>query len=107
MAYQQYIDNLFYKTPWLVYIKYFIDKDDNNISKPLVVGKTGILSVNKSGVDICFDIKENDNRAARQFLISKGFDWNRRKISVIGFYKEKEALEFERVLIKELNLFGS
>lgn len=104
LACEQYISDLFEDNPWLVYIKYYIDFE--GASRPIVVGKTGTIKVNSSGTDICFDIKKNDKRAARQFLADNNLSWDKSKISAIGFKTEQEALNFEDYIINKFSFLG-
>lgn len=79
LFWEQMIADLFSETPWLVYIKYYLD--ENNLSRPLVVAKTGTLAVNKSGSDINFSY--NTNSASIQFLLENNSSWDKKQ----DFYK--------------------
>lgn len=102
LSWEQMIADLFLETPWLVYIKYYIDK--NNLSRPLVVAKTGTLIVNKTGSDINFNY--NINSASRQFLLENKLSWDTSRISIKGFKTENDALRFEKQLLLNTNLFS-
>lgn len=93
---------------WFVYIKY----DENGT--PLVVGKSGTKgsikgdgSIKYSSNDIRFDIKEDDCRAARKYLLDNNLDWNKTQIAYKPCNSEKEALDLEIEIFEKYNLFYS
>lgn len=89
---------------WFVYIKFYKDK---NVLKPLVVGKSGSLNVNKSGSDLKFDLYNTENKAGRRFLKENNLNWYKDKIIIIPTKSEKDAYNLEAKISKEYNLFYS
>lgn len=89
---------------WFTYIKFYISHQ--NEIKPLVVGKSGSLLVNARGSDVNFSENEDDG-PARRFLIEENLNWDKTKILIIPCESEQEALDVEKKLQKEFNLFGS
>lgn len=89
---------------WFTYIKFYIDK--NQCIRPLVVGKTGTLLVNRSGTDISFSEDINDG-PARQFLAEECLSWDKTQILIIKAKSEKQALFFENRIANIFNLFES
>ena len=88
---------------FFAYIKFFID---GNESYGIVAGKTGTYNVNQTGTDVSFD-KNKNGGLARQFLISKEFDWDKERIIIIKADSNKKAFSVERELKKRFGLLGS
>lgn len=89
---------------YFVYIKFYID--EYGASRPLVVGKTGSRLVNSNGTDVIFSTSLKDG-PSRRFLKEQGLQWDKTKIAIMKCKNEKEALQKEKEVQKELNLFES
>lgn len=89
---------------WFAYIKFYIDK--NETLKPLVVGKTGSLLVNKTGSDVLFSLDENDG-PARKFLKEENYLWDKTQIVIIPCETEDLAYKIEKEIMENYKLFGS
>lgn len=89
---------------WFVYLKFYIDHNGN--SRPLIVGKSGSLLVNKNGSDISFstDIKDGP---ARRFLYEEHLCWDVTKVAVLPCETEDKAYLLENKIMREMNLFSS
>ena len=96
---------------WFVYVKFYIDKND--ISKPLVVGKTGSRAVNAHGSDVDFgewnpdEPYEPHDTPARHFLYENGLQWDKTKIAVLKCESEQEAYGLEKDVQRKYHLFYS
>lgn len=89
---------------WFVYIKFYIDSIGN--IKPLVVGKSGSLSVNVSGSDLSFSTAVEDG-PSRRFLHDCNLEWWKENIAIRNFDDECDALEYEQHIAKKYKLFQS
>lgn len=89
---------------WFVYIKFYID--NNGISHPLVVGKTGSTLVNISGNDILFDYNI-ESGPSRRFLNENNLHWNHNIIMILPVQNESDAFNIENRLQKQFMLFRS
>lgn len=105
------------KITWFVYIKFYIDINDNNNYddnlKPIVVGKTGSLLVNLSGTDVDFgewngiNINDTNYTPARIMLYEEDLTWYKDQILVIPCKSENEAFKIENRLQEKYRLFFS
>ena len=101
---QSLVDN---NINWFTYIKFYINTE-NNIIRPLVVGKSGSLNVNSYGSDISFSEAINDGPARRYLLESNGkLIWDKTQILIIKAKSEKQALFYENRIVDVFDLFES
>lgn len=101
-TFEQYLIDL--GITWFAYIKFYIDA--NGELKPLVVGKTGSLLVNKHGSDISFSTNV-EHGPARRFLHDTKLLWCKTEIMVYPCSTELEAYNVEKDVAKAYNLFQS
>lgn len=90
---------------WFTYIKFYITPDSNKI-RPLVIGKSGSKLVNANGSDVNFSTNINDG-PARRYLQEEGLYWCKTQIAVKRCETEQEALQIEKEIQENYNLFKS
>lgn len=89
---------------WIVYVKMYCP--EKGIAKPIVVGKSGSLSVNASGCDLSFST-DTSHGPARKKLARERKTWYYDYIWVKGTISERKAYHLESKIMRKMNLFGS
>ncbi|MBO4889458.1 MAG: hypothetical protein J5574_00585 [Lachnospiraceae bacterium] len=94
---------------WFAYIKFFVDNDEETKNEEkiwaIVAGKTGSnLVITKSDVRFC---EYPSKGLAKEWIYNNKKKWYHPKIIVVRAQSEQDALNQEKILLKEFHLLGS